>query len=174
MDAAINGPAGRLPSTVPVGIGELYVSREPGDVLAAYALGSCVAVILYDPNIRAGGMAHIQLPDRRGARPRGNGEPAWAYAEDGVPELISRLYLLGAVRQRLRVSLVGGALVADPNRYFQIGRKNVLAVKRILWEHGLIPSQQVVGGESWRTVRLHVGSGRITVVSPTGHEELIA
>ena len=170
MDSASAKVTAPAASQVRIGIGELYASREPHDVLIAYALGSCVAVILHDRSAGAGGMAHIQLPGSSGSTVR-DAESVCAYAEYGVPELISRMYALGAVRQRLRVSLAGGAVVADPNRFFQIGRKNVLAVKRILWQHGLIPSRQAVGGESWRTVRLHVGSGRIAIQSPAGHEE---
>ncbi|MBL8978615.1 MAG: chemotaxis protein CheD, partial [Gemmatimonadetes bacterium] len=33
-------------------------------VLATLGLGSCVAVILFDPDRRIGGMAHILLPSR--------------------------------------------------------------------------------------------------------------
>jgi chemotaxis protein CheD len=126
-------------------------------------------VVLYDGVACIGGLAHIQFPEHRGLR---DAESEWACAESGVPELLSQMYAGGGMRQRLNVALVGGATVADPNAYFQIGRKNVLAVKRILWQHGLIPSRQSVGGTSWRTVRLNVGTGRIAIQSPEGREEL--
>ena len=44
-----------------VGIAELEVARAPA-TLKALALGSCVAVILHDPVVKAGGLAHVLLP----------------------------------------------------------------------------------------------------------------
>ena len=41
--------------------GELRVSEAP-DRLAIHGLGSCVAVFVYDPGARIGGLAHILLP----------------------------------------------------------------------------------------------------------------
>ncbi|HEY3322804.1 MAG TPA: chemotaxis protein CheD [Planctomycetota bacterium] len=160
-----------IPVQVRVGVGELYVSRNSNEVLTTYGLGSCVAVAAYDGVACVGGLAHIQLPEHRGPV-AGDAESVWAYAEYGVPELISQMYAAGAMRERLNVALAGGATVADPDKYFQIGRKNVLAVKRVLWQHGLIPSRQSVGGTFWRTVKLNVGTGRISIQSPEGYEEL--
>jgi len=49
---------------VPVGIGDVHVSDQPGDVLVAYGLGSCVGVVVHDPVMKAGGMAHVALLSR--------------------------------------------------------------------------------------------------------------
>ncbi|HEY3325192.1 MAG TPA: chemotaxis protein CheD [Planctomycetota bacterium] len=163
--------ATQIPLQVRVGVGELYVSRNSNEILTTYGLGSCVAVAAYDGAACVGGLAHIQLSEPRGPADR-EAESVWAYAEYGVPELISQMYSAGATRQRLNIALAGGAIVADPDRYFQIGRKNILAVKRVLWQHGLIPSRQALGGTHWRTVKLHVSTGRISIQSPEGHEEL--
>ena len=46
-----------------VSIAESKIDRAP-TVLKAYGLGSCVAVALYDPGTRLGGMGHMLLPDR--------------------------------------------------------------------------------------------------------------
>jgi len=46
-----------------VGISDLKVSKNPGDVLITYALGSCIAVAVYDPKARVGGLLHFMLPD---------------------------------------------------------------------------------------------------------------
>jgi chemotaxis protein CheD len=49
---------------VPVRIGDVKVAAGPS-VLFTIGLGSCVAVALYDPERRIGGLAHAMLPDPR-------------------------------------------------------------------------------------------------------------
>jgi chemotaxis protein CheD len=46
-----------------VGISDLKVSKNQGDVLITYALGSCIGVTVYDPKARVGGLLHFMLPD---------------------------------------------------------------------------------------------------------------
>ena len=51
-------PASR---TVKVCIGEFRLAAA-GEQLVIHGLGSCVAVVLYDQNLKIGGLAHIMLP----------------------------------------------------------------------------------------------------------------
>ncbi len=46
-----------------VGISDLKVSGNIGDVLITYALGSCIGVAVYDPSVKVGGLLHYMLPD---------------------------------------------------------------------------------------------------------------
>lgn len=46
-----------------VTIAQVRIDQSPA-VLAAYGLGSCVAVALYDPEARIGGLGHLLLPNR--------------------------------------------------------------------------------------------------------------
>jgi len=48
---------------VVVGVGDMGVSNNPQITLSTYALGSCVAVVAYDPVAKAGGLLHLMLPD---------------------------------------------------------------------------------------------------------------
>ena len=48
-------------STISVGIADLKIVRSP-DVLVTFALGSCVGICLYDPNVKVAGMSHVLLP----------------------------------------------------------------------------------------------------------------
>ena len=45
-----------------VGIGEYCVSNDPDDIIKTFALGSCVAVIMYDKIKKIAGLIHIALP----------------------------------------------------------------------------------------------------------------
>ena len=58
-------------NTLAVPIGDMIVSDNMDDVLVAYGLGSCVAVCLYDPVIKVGGMLHALLP----SPPNGDSQP---------------------------------------------------------------------------------------------------
>ena len=49
--------------SVVVGISDCKISGDSEDLLITYALGSCIAVILYDPVVKVGGMLHYMLPD---------------------------------------------------------------------------------------------------------------
>jgi len=147
-----------------VGIGELAVSDRPGDVIVTHALGSCVAVCLWDPDRQVAGMIHVLLPEARINPQRAAEQPA-AFADAGIPLLFQAAYKLGAVKGRLRVRLVGGAEVAGEGGTFNIGRRNVLAAKNVLWRNGVLIEKEEVGGRTVRTVHLAVGGGSVQVTS---------
>src|SRR5512141_2188077 len=88
-----------------VHVGDVEVARDH-TILATVGLGSCVAIALYDPQERVGGLAHPMLPDPSLARPGGN--PA-RFASHAVPMLIERMVRAGAQPRRLVARLVGGA-----------------------------------------------------------------
>ena len=80
---------------------------DKGDaVLITLGLGSCVAVVLYDPETTVGGLVHLLLPSPSLSQDRAN--PA-KFPETGVPFLVERLRQAGALPRRLRARLVGGA-----------------------------------------------------------------
>ena len=45
--------------------------------------------------------------------------------------------------------------------HFEIGKRNYLAVKKMLWRHGVFTDQEDVGGNESRSVRLDLETGRI-------------
>jgi chemotaxis protein CheD len=149
---------------VTVGIGELAVSDVPGDVIVTHALGSCVAICLWDPVVRVAGLIHILLPEAR-INPQRAAEQPEAFADSGIPLLFQAAYKMGAVKSRLRVRLVGGAEVADESGSFNIGRRNLLAAKNVLWRNGVLIEKEEVGGRTVRTVQLDVTDGSLRVMS---------
>ena len=46
-----------------VGVGDCKVSADPQSELVTYALGSCIAVSIWDPVSKVGGLLHFMLPD---------------------------------------------------------------------------------------------------------------
>jgi chemotaxis protein CheD len=51
-----------------------------------------------------------------------------------------------------------------------IGKRNYLAVRRILWKAGVLIDREVVGGTVFRTLRLEVGSGKVWIREAGGGE----
>lgn len=148
---------------VSVGIGQLAVSRDPGEVLVAYGLGSCIGVTVYDSQVRVGGMVHVLLPDSEGKTPDPR-EPG-RYADAGIDLLVKRLAEMGAVPRRLLVKIAGGAAVLGPANAekFKIGERNAEAIRERLKRHGLTPAAADVGGVRGRTLEVYVGSGKTFV-----------
>jgi chemotaxis protein CheD len=156
-----------------VGIGEYAVSDRAGDVIVTHALGSCVAVCVFDPVARVGGLIHILLPESRINRTRAAIQPA-AFADSGIPLLFETAYKLGAQKKRCVVHLIGGAevnTVESGGGAFNIGRRNILAAKNTLWKNGVLIQGESVGGSQVRTVNLAVAVGRIQVTC--GRETLV-
>jgi chemotaxis protein CheD len=129
-----------------------------------------VGVVVYDARCGAGGLAHVQLPNS-GGRQEFNSSGPWSFADKAVPELFHRCYALGARKQGMKVVLAGGASILDPTHFFDIGRKNSLMCKKLLWQNGVFLTAQRIGGQEWRTVSLELGTGRIVIKSQKSQEE---
>ena len=151
-----------------VGISDCIVSRDPAATLVTHALGSCIAVAIYDPVAHVAGLLHFMLPESAGDPARAQQQP-FMYADTGIPMLFQTAYGIGAVKQRLSVAVFGGAQVLDANNTFNIGKRNHLAVRRIFWKAGVLVHHEDVGGSLPRSVRMEVSTGR-TVVN-CGREE---
>jgi len=149
---------------VTVGIGEWSVSNDPSDTLKTYALGSCVAVLIYDSRLQIAGMIHIALPDSTVDAERARQLPGY-FADTGLPVMIEEMKKRGAVRGNVWVKLAGGASFMDPGGFFDIGKRNVLAAKRILWGSSLGPLAEDTGGTMSRTVSITVSEGETTISS---------
>lgn len=143
------------------GLGAVVSSRANGDRLVAYGLGSCVGLVLHDPRTGTYTLAHVVLP---GPRPAGSDErgPVY-YADPGVARSLALFREIAGPGTSPVVSLFGGAAAVGGLTAFDIGRRNVLAVRRALWQQGLTPAEEDVEGNSSRTVAIDVGRGRVQV-----------
>ena len=154
-----------------VKVAEWAAERGEG-VLVTLGLGSCVAIMLYDAESRAGAMAHVLLPSISLARDTSNRAK---FPETAVPLLIERLKALGADPRRLSAKLAGGASMfsqlATPGT-IQMGERNVLAARSALRAAGIPIVREAVGGERGRSVRFHMKDGRVEIRS-VGTSELV-
>lgn len=145
-----------------VGVGDLGVATGD-ETLVTYGLGSCVAVCLFEQGGNIAGMLHFMLPDssRDG---RAAGDRPGVYADTGFPVLLAALKARGVRTNLLRAKLVGGAAVSTAVQ-MDIGARNVMAGKRLLWKHGLPLEGEETGGHIARTVRM-VARGELVIHSP--------
>ena len=89
------------------------------------------------------------------------------FADTSIPEMIRLLKEFGIQNhQQVWVKLVGGANMMDSHGHFNIGKRNVLAVKKHLWKYRLGAIAEEVGGRISRTVSINVASGHIKIYSP--------
>ncbi len=145
---------------VVVGVADCRVSSDPETVLVTYALGSCIAVAVYDEAARVGGLLHFMLPES-GIDPEKARRNPYMFADTGIPLLFRMAYELGAQKRRMVVRAAGGAQVMDDGGVFNIGRRNYLAMRKILWKAGVLVHGEAVGGTVSRSLRLEVATGTL-------------
>jgi chemotaxis protein CheD len=133
------------------------------DTLVTVGLGSCVAIMLHDPEARVGGLAHILLPSP--ALSRRDSNPA-KVPQTAIPRLMELMLAEGAKPQRITARLAGGASMfaaLAPPGTIHMGERNLVAARQVLTTHGVPLVGESVGGDFGRTVRLRVCDGRVEV-----------
>ncbi|MBL8994908.1 MAG: chemotaxis protein CheD [Spirochaetia bacterium] len=156
-----------LDNTLIAGIGEVAVTREEGVFIKTLALGTCVAVVFWDPVTHLSGLVHVALPESSISPEKARELPGY-FADTGIHQL-HRIFVQNGYLESsktLQVRIAGGAQIMDKNETFNIGKRNVLAVKKILWSLGLGPIAEEVGGDRSRTVVLERDTGRMTISTP--------
>jgi chemotaxis protein CheD len=153
-----------------VGISDCKVSNDLDCTLVTYALGSCIAVALYDPSAKVGGLLHYMLPDSSLDAQKAQQNPCM-FADTGIQALFQAVTAGGAHPKRMVVRLAGGAAVLDSQGVFQIGKRNYLAARKILWKAGVLISAEAVGGDVSRTIRLDLATGRLWIREAGGIEK---
>ena len=152
---------GTLP-LVAVGVGEYKVSTKQDEVLVTYSLGSCVGLAAYDPKAKVGGLLHCMLPDSRINPEKARVQPAM-FVDAGLSAFLNDLFALGATRRTLQLKMAGGAKVLQEGEFFDIGRRNLLMAKKILWKNDLPILAEDTGGEVSRTLRLRMEDGKVSI-----------
>lgn len=149
-----------------VGIADLVVSADPAMVLATHALGSCLGITLWDRVAGVGGLLHAMLPTRELDEERARINPE-RFVDTGVPLLFHRCYALGARKERIEIRVAGGAsmLMGGQSDRFQTGKRNILALRQLIWKNGVFLKNSDVGGHRSRSVFMHLSDGTVVVKS---------
>ncbi len=141
--------------------GDLYCDRMPQCL--GTVLGSCVAVCLWDSQLRFGGMNHFILPDRPS-----NAESSTRFGDVAIPRLVEAMLELGSNIRHLQAKLFGGGYVlraGDPA--LSTGRRNVgIAISELRrWRVPIVASR--LSGTQGLVIRQCTDCGDVWV-RPTG------
>lgn len=146
--------------TVAVGVADLAVSSDPAGVLITYALGSCIAVSVYDPFAKVGGMLHYMLPDApTHSRKAPEDVNPYMYVSTGLPILFAKILELGGKKSRLIICAAGGAEVMSQGKMFAIGKRNRTMLRKLFWKDNTILAAEDTGGTVARTMSLDMANG---------------
>lgn len=149
-------------TTVKVGMADLNLCKSP-DMITTIGLGSCIGIALYDPVKKIGGLAHIMLPDSTQMKHNRN---IAKFADTGIEELVRKMILAGASKQRLVAKIAGGAKMFEVNvgsNIGNIGARNAEASKKKLRELGIPLKASDTGLNYGRTVELYAETGDFVI-----------
>lgn len=139
-------------------IGEVLAVREP--TIIKTLLGSCVAVCLWDPVAKVGGMNHFLLP-RSLSGP--TDDPA-RFGVHAMDLLVCEMLKAGADRTRLRAKVFGGAhVLAIAEDEDSVPSQNITFALEFLKKDGFKLTGEDLGGYLPRRVHFQTDSGRAFV-----------
>jgi chemotaxis protein CheD len=155
-----------------VGVSDMKVSNDPNGVLVTYSLGSCIGIAVYDPAARVGGLLHYMLPESCLDSAKAAANP-FMFADTGIPRLFKSVYELGGIKARMRVIMVGGSQVLDQKGFFNIGKRNEMAARKLFHRNNVVIDFANTGGNGNRTIRLAIGDGKCALKESGADERLI-
>ena len=154
-----------------VGIAEYRIACWP-DKIITLGLGSCVGICIYDTLSMIGGMAHIMLPDSNQLQKEIRPEK---FANLAIPKMVSDLEAAGVVIGNMAAKIAGGASMFRfllNSREMDIGKRNVIAVRKSLKHLGIPILAEDIGGHTSRTMVLDL-KHKIVMIRRVGQEIII-
>jgi len=136
--------------------GHMYVALSPA--LIRLVLGSCVAVSLWERNLKIGAMNHFVYP--------GTKDPTKATAKYGnvaVPALVSMMIEYGADPNDMEAQIFGGASPEDAQD-IDIGLRNTFVARHMLEKRGINIISEDVGGTQGRKIVFDTSSGKVAII----------
>jgi chemotaxis protein CheD len=126
-------------------------------------LGSCVAITMWHPRRRLGGMCHYLLPTRAPAQPD---TLDGRYGDEALRILLQEVARHNTLLEEYDLKLFGGGHMwpelARPGRK-QIGVQNILVAQQLLASLRVPVTAQHVGESGHRNIIFDVWSGRVWV-----------
>ena len=154
-----------------VGISDWKVGKLD-DILITYALGSCIGTCMYDRTTGIAGLSHIMLPDSTqivdGSTTR------MKFADTALPDMLQRMKTMGANPGSITAKIAGGAVMFQTtNSKFNIGERNIAAVKKALSMLRIPIIAEDVGLNYGRTVTFFAQNGAVEVSSTVMGKKMI-
>lgn len=132
--------------------GQLIACKD--ETIVSTLLGSCVAVALFDPIKKIGGLNHYLLPEVTS-----NEQASGRYGNFAIPKLVYDLEKLGASKSRLQAKVYGGGNVLTENSFGEsIGSSNIILAYQLLAEIDIAIIEENVGGTLGRKIHLNTAT----------------
>ena len=158
----VNGQPGEHVVLMP---GQMHLGQQVASVRTL--LGSCVAITLWHPKRRIGGMCHFLLPQRQR---RAGDALEGRYGDEAVEAMVKSLQLLRADPHEFVAHLYGGAdtMSGCSAVKFNIGERNIEQGWSLIDRYGFQLDGVDVGEDIPRVVSLSLGSGEVTMRRGSG------
>ncbi|MBF0343680.1 MAG: chemotaxis protein CheD [Nitrospirae bacterium] len=135
--------------------GNIYAHREPCTITTI--LGSCVAVCLWDPVLKYGGMNHYLLPLWNG-----DGLPSPRYGNIAIDKLIEKMLSLGCNKRALKAKIFGGAsMMQQTSGLLNVGERNIIVADDVLNDLGIPILSSDLGGNLGRKIVFNTDTGGV-------------
>ena len=157
--------------------GEFYWGNQ--NIRIKTLLGSCVALTLWHPELKTGGMCHIMLPEKK-AESMTSSHLNGKYAEDAIS-----LFLNEIKKTKMDISSFQGKLFGGSNMFTaqertnqnliseiqdentirrkinEIGLKNISKMKSLITLHKIPILAESTGGERHRKIYFNIWNGEV-------------
>ncbi len=135
--------------------GNLFVHHSPHIVTTI--LGSCVAVCLWDPILKMGGLNHYMLPLWNG-----EGLPVPRFGNVAIKKLIEKMEMLGSNKKHLKAKVFGGSTIHEATSgLLNVGERNIIIAKDMLAEERIPIISSDLGGSRGRRLLFNTGNGMV-------------
>lgn len=144
-----------------MGIADMKLLEKEGSLIT-YALGSCIGISFYDPQIKLASLLHILLPEAQNL----SETQVYKFADTGIRKTLKELQLKGGNKRRYLCKLAGGAemfKLSGNSPVANIGQRNLESVCHILRQEGIYIAAQEVGGNIARTMILEAETGVVRI-----------
>jgi chemotaxis protein CheD len=140
-----------------IGIGEYRIGAFP---MATIGLGSCIGLVLFDPDRKVGALVHIMLPECPGSTSRPG-----KYADRAIPLLIKEMEENGSKRSGITARMAGGATMFETfSAGINIGQRNSEKIRTLLSKEDISIVSEDVGGKIGRSVYFFpLKDGKMTI-----------
>lgn len=146
--------------------GQMYFGGRAGNLRTL--LGSCLAITLWHPGRKIGGMCHFLLPSRT----RRPGEPLdGRYGDEAVEAMMGLLQLTQTKPSDYIAHIYGGAdtMPEGGGLRFNVGERNIEQGWKLVDQYGFQLEGVDVGEDVPRTVTLDIPSGVVEMKRGSGH-----
>ncbi|MCL2146248.1 MAG: chemotaxis protein CheD [Synergistaceae bacterium] len=153
-----------MDNTYHVGMADIVTVSSPAKLITL-GLGSCIGLVIYDEIAKIAAMAHIMLPDSRGAK---DFEKHGKFADLAIPFLVEELLKKRAQKERLKAKYAGGAqmfanISGSGTDFLAVGARNATETLALLNRFRIKIIASDTGGNKGRTVEFNTETWMLSV-----------